>query len=141
MMEMDGAGDGVLPRSTTNTPFRERLEAVKHTSRSSDAPVSIVDDEQHRIEKTMALKSLLNVRSSPPPSALSSTIHSPFPGNETESARSSGLQKDARYAPSEAHTKYQQRPANMMAPDSIPARGQADVKSMEADLRKLLKLS
>lgn len=147
MMEMDGAGEGSASRSANSTPFKERLEAVKQTPRSNDVPASVPSDEQQRIEKSMALKNLLNVQSPPPPAGAS--LHLPALGNGNDYARSPVQPRHNQYAAPQGHADYgrghphQQQQPPMMRPDSVQVqvRGQPDVKSMEADLRKLLKLS
>jgi len=148
MMEMDGAGEGLVARSANSTPFQERLEAVKQTPRSNDMPASVSSDEQQRIEKSMALKNLLNVQSPPP--AIRASLQLPIHGNGNAYARSPDPARPDHYAAPQEHAGYrrgdpyqQQQPHMMMMPDprQVQVRGQPDVKSMEADLRKLLKLS
>jgi len=146
MMEMDGAGDGTVARSATSTPFKERLEAVKQTPRSDDVPAPISSDEQQRIEKSMALKNLLNVQSPSP--TIRTSGHSPFPVNMNGYERNPGPPSVGQYAPPPqafvergyGEPRQQQQP-HMTVPGSMQIRGEPDVKSMEADLRKLLKLS
>jgi len=145
MMEMDGAGEGSVARSANSTPFKERLKAVKQTPRSNDVPASISSDEQQRIEKSMALKNLLNVQTPPP--AIRASLNLPIHGNGSDYARSPGPPRPDQYAAEHAEYRrvdpYQQQQPHMMMPDpsQVQVRGQPDVKSMEADLRKLLKLS
>lgn len=150
MMEMDGAGDGTTTRRTVSTPFQERLEAVKQTPKFNNPPQPGMSDEQQRIQKSMALKNLLNVQ---PPPRQPITNDLPFnlgnngnefaqgPGPGPPRVGSYGQYPQAMAYSQYDHGQYQHRPPHMTMQDPAQGRGQPDVRTMEADLRKLLKLS
>lgn len=154
LMELDGAGDGFNPSLEQSVAFKERFGTPKQTPQAEKTPTSISSDEQERITKSMALKNLLNVQSdvhpSPPP------LPPPPPLEHTGTMRQStfvdakrvrpdtGLPQAGQYAsPSpQPSARFNVGDSRYMAESElVQARNQPDVKSMEADLRKLLKLS
>ena len=137
MLELDGGGDssGVVD----TTPFRERLDVARSNMRPSGSSAEALQDEKLRMEKSEALKLLLKVQS-PSPAARAydhsmNTNLTPARGNGTYGSRPSEFSMDYRHqSGGPPHSE------NMPQYNNRQTAGQPDVRTMEADLRKLLKL-
>lgn len=133
MMELDGSGEPST--AATTTPFRERLDAIRGTSTGMDGYQQINVDEQQRREKSAALKRMLNVQQGQgvsgnmafgqPPQAAYASGHALQSGNGTHTSTTQGFTSQQNATPHPVTSGHSPQP---------------DVKSMEADLRRMLKI-
>ena len=138
MLELDGAGES--SDTVDTTPFRDRMHAARSSVRPPDTSAEAMQDERLRMEKSEALKQLLKVQS-PAPAARgldNFANHNLTPtrnNGPTYGHRPSDFDMDYRH-----HNRGAPQIECMPQLDNGQTAGQPDVRTMEADLRKLLKL-